>query len=306
MRVLRSVRNDLRDGVDGILPVHAEVLAHRQGGEDVGGVVGAHELRADQLASHTKPQERHVRRRRKNLGALVGDAVAEDVAGLLRGHFPEVGVILIEEDDRTALSAQPFVQLALGGLDALEGAESQQVGASHVGDQAVVRPADLHQLGDVVGMAGAHLDHGDLRVRGDGQQRKGHADVVVEIALRGGHAVFLREHGRDEVLGGGLAVGPGQADDGQLAVAHVGAVPDGQVAQGRERILHADQPVILSLPKDLRIRIDHRPGGPGFQRLQRIIVPVEILSPQGEEDLSPADGPAVGRHAPAAGQVFFV
>ena len=230
------------------------------------------------------------------------------MAGLLGRHFPQVGIVLVQEDERAAVRAEPVVELPFRGLDALEGAEAQQVCAAHVGDQAVVRLADFHELGDVVGMVGTHLDHGHLRVGGDGQQRERHADIIVEIALRGRDAVFLRQHGGDEVLGGGLAVRARQAEHGQFAVPHVRAVPDGQLLQGLERVRNADQTrfaspliVIPGLTRNLCILVHHRPGGAGFQRLERVVVPVEILSPEGEEDLSAADRPAVGRDLAAAG-----
>ena len=230
------VGDEFRYRGDGVGARHAEILAYRQGGQDVGGVVGADEVRDHERVAQADAQEGFLRRGRQDLGALIVNAVAEGMAGLLGRHFPQVGIVLVQEDERAAVRAEPVVELPFRGLDALEGAEAQQVRPADVGDQAVVRLADFHKLGDIVGVVGAHLDHGDLRVGGDGQQRKRHADVVVEIALRGRDAVFLRQHGGDEVLGGGLAVRARQAEHGQFAVPHVRAVPDGQLLQGLERV----------------------------------------------------------------------
>ena len=156
-------------------------------------------------------------------------------------------------------------------------------------------------------MVGPHLDDGDFRARGDGQQRERHADVVVEIALRGRDTVFLRQHGGDEVLGGGLAVGAGQAEHRQFSATHVRPVPDGEIAQRGERIGYADEAVDQRAGvADLGVIVDDRPGSTGLQRLEGVVVAVEILSPQGEEDLSAADGPAVGGDPIAAGAVFGV
>ncbi len=297
------VRHESRDGGDGVSARHPEVVTHRQGGEHVGGVVGADQVRRHEVLAQPDAQERLFRRGRQDLRVLIRNAVAEGMAGLLRGHFPQVGVILVQEDERASVAAEPVVKLTFGGLDAFEGTETQQVGTADVGDQAVVRSADLDELGDVVGVAGPHFDDGNLRPGRDGQQRQGHADVVVEIALRGRDTVFPGQDGGNEVLGRGLAVGAGQADHRQFPLPYVRTVPDGQFAQRGERVFDPDQSFVMA---DLRVMIHDRPGGAGIQRLEGVVVSVEILSAQGEEDFPAPDGPAVGGDAAAAGQIFGI
>ena len=86
-------------------------------------------------------------------------------------------------------------------------------------------------------MAGAHLDDGYLVFRSQAEQRLGHPYVVVEVALGVEHVVLLLQHGGDELLGGRLAVGAGNADDGNLELAAVFA---GQVLEGLEAVVDLD------------------------------------------------------------------
>ena len=120
------------------------------------------------------------------------------------------------------------------------------MGTAHVGDEAVVGTAHAHEFFDVVGVVRAHFDDGDFGVWGDAEEAQGHANVVVEIAFGGRDPVFAGEHCGYEFLGRGLAVGAGEADDGELAAAHVGAVPDGEVAKGRLGVGDADEAGIVA------------------------------------------------------------
>ena len=54
------------------------------------------------------------------------------------------------------------------------------------------------------------------------------------------------------------------------------------------------------------IVVDDRPGGAGLQGLEGVVIAVEILSPQGEEDLPAPDRPAVGGDPVAAVAVFCI
>ncbi len=82
-----------------------------------------------------------------------------------------------------------------------------------IGHHADVRPGHLAQAVHLPKVADAHLHHGQLMLPADAQQGQGHADLIVEIALRLQDAVLFRQHGRDELLGAGLAHAAGDAYD---------------------------------------------------------------------------------------------
>ena len=125
-------------------------------------------------------------------------------------------------------------------------------------------------------MVGAHLYDGDFRFRRNGQQAQRNAYVVVQVALGGRNVIFLPQHGGNEVLCSGLSVGAGKAEHGQLAAAHMGAVPDCKVAQRSERVCHADKAPVF---RQIRIVIHHSPRSTAFQRLGCKRIAVKILSP---------------------------
>ena len=63
-----------------------------------------------------------------------------------------------------------------------------------VGNQAEIGLGDRTEQGDFAAGARPHLHHAQLRVARHRQQRKGYADMVVEIALRGVDRVFFGQH----------------------------------------------------------------------------------------------------------------
>ena len=173
------------------------------------------------------------------------------------------------------------------------------MGAADIGDQAVVRAAHLHELGNVVGMVRPHLHDGDLGVGADREQGQRHSDVI-EITFGRTHAVFSGEHGAYQVLRGSLAVGSGKAYHRQMSAAQVRAMPYRQLLQCGERVVHHFEPLMLrQFPA-----VSHGPRGPFLKSGQCIVVAVEILAFEREEYLSPGDFPAVGGHPAAAVQIY--
>ena len=148
-------------------------------------------------------------------------------------YVDEPFVVGIEEDEAVAPSAQVVVEFALGLHHVLERTEALQVCASHVGDESAGRLGRLGQCAYVARMAGPRLDDGDVVLLGKPEQRLGHAHVVVEVALGVEHVVSLAEHGGNEFLRGGLAVGARDAYDGNLELA---AMLAGQVLEGLEAV----------------------------------------------------------------------
>ena len=141
-------------------------------------------------------------------------------------------------------------------------------------------------------MAGPHLYDGNLCVDGDGKEREGHAEVVVKIAGGGVGAVAFGQDGVDKLLGGGFAVGAGDAYEGNGELA---AVVCGQLLQGGEHVWHHDATVV-----DFVLRVaDDAQCGTLFQSLGREGVAVEGLTLEGKEKTARGNLPRVGCYLPA-------
>ena len=143
-------------------------------------------------------------------------------------------IVAVDEDGQVAAD-QEVVQLALGLADAFEGAKALQMGTSYVGDEAAGGLGGLHKRLDVARVGGPHLHDGNVVLLVQPEQGLGHADVVIEISLGGHHVVLGAEHGGNEFLGGRLAVGASDADNGNVELA---AVLTGQVLEGLEGVRH--------------------------------------------------------------------
>ena len=147
-------------------------------------------------------------------GAAGGTLAVVQYVGQSGGDALQCGVVGVYEGHASGLAAQEVVKLALSAHHALERAEPLQVGASHVGYQSAVGLYNVHQCAYVSRVACAHLHHGYVVVCREAQQRLGHADVVVEVACRAEHAVFLAQYGCRQFLCRCLAVGAGYAYHG--------------------------------------------------------------------------------------------
>ena len=176
------------------------------------------------------------------------------------------------------------------------------MGLADVGDEAVVRISDFHQLCDVVGMVGTHLDYRQFRILTDGEQGQGHTDVIVQVAFCRRDAVFAGQHLAYEFLRGGLAVGSRKSYDSQaLAIYHtVIPVIAGQSFQRLQGVRHGDYAAVA--PRVAAPLLDHGICRPCLQGLERIFIAVEILSSQCEEKLSSAYAPAVRSDARAGAE----
>ncbi len=195
------------------------MASDRNGSHDVGSIIGSDQTRFQQ-GRETHPEEGMLPARRKNLHPFACDPVFDSFDPFPRfGHLGQDGIVRIQEY-ASVVCVNIVIELPLGFLDAVEGAETQQMGLTDVGDEAVVRLADHAETADVVRMAGAHFDDGKLGSGVDFQQGKGHADIVIQIAFSGRDTVACREHLRDQILRGGLAVRTGQADDRQPLPVH--------------------------------------------------------------------------------------
>ena len=117
------------------------------------------------------------------------------------------------------------------------------MGSAYVGDQTAGGLCRLCECLDVARMAGAHLDDGDLVLLRQAEEGLGHAYVVVEVALGVEHIVFLREHSCYEFLGGRLAVGACDADDGDVELT---AMLAGQVLERLQAVVDENESFVDS------------------------------------------------------------
>ena len=74
------------------------------------------------------------------------------------------------------------------------------------------------------------------------EQGLGHTNIIIEVALRIEHIVFLGEHGSHKFLGGCLTVGACDADDGDIELA---TVLTGQILEGLQTVIDKDESVIV-------------------------------------------------------------
>ena len=166
-------------------------------------------------------------------------------------------------------------ELALAAAHPLGTAEAVEVGPADVGDEAVVGLGNRGQQGDFAAGARPHLHHAELRRGIHRQQRQRHADVVVQVALRGAEHEALGEHAADELLGRRLAVA---ARDGQNRDAQRASVFAGQRLERRQHVVDEDAPLA-----GRRRVVDYGPHGPFAQGFGGKAVAVERGAPKGEE-----------------------
>ena len=207
-------------------------------------------------------------------------------SGPFGGHLAERRVGFGHEG-RTAVGGEVVVELALAAAHPLGTAEAVEVGPADVGDEPVVGLGNRGQQGDFAAGARPHLHHAELRRGIHRQQRQRHADVVVQIALRGAEHEALGEHAGDELLGRRLAVA---ACDGQDWNGQCAAVFAGQRLERREHVVDEDAPLA-----GCRRVVDNGPHGPLFEGLGGKAVAVERSALQGEEERVGQYPPRVGR-----------
>ena len=111
-------------------------------------------------------------------------------------------------------------------------------------DNAEVRPAHLHKLGNIVRMTCPHLDDGNISVRSNLQQRQRYAYIIVQVTLRRGDIEPGCKNSPDQLLGRSLPVRSCNAYDRHTPslCSDILPMPSGQVLQRRERIPYRDYP----------------------------------------------------------------
>ena len=232
---------------DGGRQRHAELAGGRQRGQRVHDVV---------LAEHAEPEREalvpgHDRARRAGgrdldvLGPdLRGGAATEpadlDVARRGDGrHRDDASVVRVQHRDTAG--ADRLDQLGLRLQCLLDAAEAARVGQAHHQHDTHVRGDQTGQTRDLAGSGGAELADEEAGLRADAQHRQRRADLVVERAARRDGVALVLQDARQHVLGGGLAVRAGDADDPQLpARADGGHDHPREVGEGRDGIRDDD------------------------------------------------------------------
>ena len=158
----------------------------------------------------------------------------------------------------------------------------------------------------VIGMVGSHLYDCQLRGICNLEKRQWNADVVVEIAFRSGHIVLGGQDSVDQVLGSGLTVGTGQSKNGQMFVSQaVTSVVARQRPQGFKAVGDGYDARVACGGRGAAV-VNDGAGRARLERLQRILVSIEILTFQGDEHLATGNGAAVCRNATAALLIFQI
>ena len=143
-------------------------------------------------------------------------------------------------------------------------------------------------------MVHAQLNHSYFVARAQPQQGQGHANVVVEITLRGQHGIghMRAKDGGDHLRHRGLAVAAG---DGYQRQAELRTPAAGQLAQGQFGVCHHQPWQASSI--ELGLRMAQRGYGAfGFGLCQEI-VGIKALALQRHKQVARLDAAGVGVHA---------
>ena len=144
-------------------------------------------------------------------------------------------------------------------------------------------------------MVHTQLHHGHRVVRTQVQQRQGHTNVVVQIAL-GGQAVLRLGHPQDagQHLGhGGFAIAAGHGNQGQLKL----RTPTcGQLTQGQTCVWHHHSGHANSLCVGAARGLAQDGDRPHVFGLGNELRAIKTLTAQGHKQITGAQGARVGMH----------
>ena len=305
---------------------HAQLARHRQGQQQVAGVVATgqghpHRRPAGQLQAvrgwvisarrfaargrggaagqRTAPLGHPVRRRhiRGKAGQLIGQGHPQHPAAPACGQG-RLQQRVAGRDHHQAVRPEGRGDLALGGGDRLAAAQPADVGGADVGDHRHIRLGAQAQPFDLTRPAHAHLHH-----QGGGgviglEHRQRRADVVVLIAAAGHHMPQRRQGGPDQLSRRRLA---GRAGHRHHRQAEAAAPLAGEILIRLKGVIHQPQGAAAALrQRDQRCGIDPVALGDGgcgpLQHRGQELMGIETLSHQRHEQAARQLGAAVGAH----------
>ena len=211
---------------------------------------------------------------------------------MLGGHLAQRRVVLAHEG-RSAVRREVVEDFALAAPDPFGTSESLEVGAADVGQQPVVGFGDRAEPRQLAAGAGSHLHDAEGRFPRHGEQRQRHADVVVEVPVRGVDGVALRQHAAHELLGRGLAAAP---RDGEDRNPQHPAVRARQLLKGLEGVADKPHAAVAGRRAERFGMVGHGRRGPLVEGLRHEAVPVEVGPVEGKKDRTRLDAPGVGRN----------
>ncbi len=155
--------------------------------------------------------------------------------------------------------------------------------------QRHVRPDDAGEVGDVAGLAGAHLVDGEVTVVGRIDHRQRQADLVVAIAWIGVTAAGQRQDRLQQRLDPGLAVAAGHRQylGGAVVLQAARDLGKRQQAIGHHQLRQVD----------LDRMLDHQRASAAHGRVVGELVAVEALAAQGHVQSARHQAAGVVAHA---------
>ena len=174
-------------------------------------------------------------------------------------------------------------QLGLCRGHIVQRAQELEVRRSDVRDHAHLGIDEPRQQVDLAGSAHAHFNYRCPVPCLELQQRERHADMVVQVPLVLEHRSLLLQDGGDHLLGRGLAVAAGDADEGNRMLL---AVHQGHLLEREERVLHGEdvlQPAQAVIAGLQGRAVHQRAPGALLDRIGNEIVAVETVALEGHE-----------------------
>ena len=169
--------------------------------------MGLNLMPVETLSAPTELEERCARDDFAPYIAFLVLAVSDEAINVaLFCHLHQVLIVGIDEY-KGIVGRKEIIELSLGCLNALETTEALQVGTTYIRNHTASRLHVCNEFLDVAWVGGSHLYDGYLMFAAQTEEGLRYAHIIIEVALCEHHVVFLAQYGRNQFLGGGLAVG---------------------------------------------------------------------------------------------------
>ena len=228
-----------------------------------------------------------------HFGAGGGIQRKTQAAAIAGQRLPHGGIGFVSGIHGHAIGGQCRDHAAVLVRHGLDRAHELLVLTLGVVDQCDRGRSHLRQSGNLAGVVHAQFDHGHTVRIAQAQQRQRHANVVIQIALRGegGIACCGTQDGRNHLRHGRLAVAAGHGNQRQRELR---APADGELAQRLLAVGH-----FQTAPTHGRqlAGLAHGRHGAGFTRLREEAVGIETLALEGNEQVTGLQRARIGMHA---------